>query len=317
VTTDTDTAPVFLSVPDAPVPAAPASAEDDRMVWPTETLAEGLVALQGRLPRIHKGETANVKSDKGNYSYRYADLADVSAELLPILSEVGLGFTARPTLADGAFVLAYALVHVSGEREEGVYPLPSGGTPQAIGSAITYARRYCLLAVTGAAPDNEDDDAAAAMPPRAGSGRATGAGSPGPSVDTGWVAEARRRIAAARTRDDLQVVWKAIGPALAEGRIDQATADQVADAVHARADQVDDGPPPDAPAEAPAPVDPPAERVRADQDAAAERPAPLVDHGRPPVDRPIAAPPRESTLDELRERAARIARQHSQNGIDQ
>ena len=42
-------------------------------------LAGALAAFQRDLPRIGKGNTAQVKSDKANYSYRYADLADISA----------------------------------------------------------------------------------------------------------------------------------------------------------------------------------------------------------------------------------------------
>lgn len=132
----------------------------------TETANGGLFGalaeLQAKLPSIRKGETANVRSDKGNYSYKYADLTDVSEVLLPLMGSLGLAFTSRPTMRDGQFILAYSLVHVSGEREDGTYPLPAGGTPQAIGSAITYARRYCLCAVTGVAPGGDDDDAGAA-----------------------------------------------------------------------------------------------------------------------------------------------------------
>jgi ERF superfamily len=59
-------------------------------------------------------------------------------------------------------VLAYRLYHApSGQAIGGDYPL-SSSTPQTMGGAITYARRYCLLAVTGAAPDEDDDDAQAA-----------------------------------------------------------------------------------------------------------------------------------------------------------
>ena len=128
-------------------------------------LFKALAQLQAKLPKIRKGETAKVRSDKGNYEYKYADLTDVSEELLPLMGSLGLkAFTSRPTspLIDGHFALAYSLVHVSGEREDGLYPLPSNGTPQAIGSAITYARRYCLCAVTGVAPGGDDDDAGAA-----------------------------------------------------------------------------------------------------------------------------------------------------------
>ncbi|MGH9248811.1 MAG: ERF family protein [Acidimicrobiales bacterium] len=128
------------------------------------SLAEALALLQTRLPQINKSETATVRSDKGNYTYTYANLADISAAVLPLLGEVGLSFLTKPTFtADGRFVLAYALIHVSGEREYGEYPLPSGVLPQHLGSAITYARRYTLCAVTGAAADDSDDDGQAAQ----------------------------------------------------------------------------------------------------------------------------------------------------------
>ena len=132
------------------------------------SLAEALAVFQAGAPKIGKGSLGKIEGEskatgkKFSYEYKYADLADVSREILPRLGEVGLSFTSRPTIADGQFVLSYSLMHVSGEREDGVYPLPGNGTPQAIGSAITYARRYCLCAVTGAAPDSDDDDARAA-----------------------------------------------------------------------------------------------------------------------------------------------------------
>jgi hypothetical protein len=130
---------------------------------PTETksLAEALAVLMTKLPEIKKSQEAKVKTDKANYSYNYADLAQISRALMPILGDLGLSFTARPTLIDGRFVLAYKLLHSSGESEDGEYPLPASGSPQSVGSAITYARRYCLCAVTGVAPEDDDDGAAA------------------------------------------------------------------------------------------------------------------------------------------------------------
>jgi hypothetical protein len=118
---------------------------------PCKTLAEALAALQARLPRVAK--TADAQYSK------YADLTVVSDALLPVMSELGLSFTARPTLSGEArFVLLYSLLHVSGDELTGEYPLPSTGTPQQVGSAITYARRYTLCAVTGLAPGGDDDD---------------------------------------------------------------------------------------------------------------------------------------------------------------
>jgi hypothetical protein len=122
------------------------------------TLAEALAQLQGRLPRVAKTSPGQV----GNQKYLYADLADVSAALLPVMASLGLSFFAGPTLEGDRFVLGYKLLHKSGEELAGAYPLPTSGTPQQVGSAITYARRYTLCAVTGLAPGGDDDDGNAA-----------------------------------------------------------------------------------------------------------------------------------------------------------
>lgn len=121
----------------------------------TPHIAAALAELQAQLPRIAKSETA----DTGKFKYSYAGLSQISEEILPLLAKLGMSFSCRPTLNDqGAFVLAYELLHVSGESKSGSWPL-SKGTPQDIGGQITYARRYCLCAVTGVAPGDDDDDA--------------------------------------------------------------------------------------------------------------------------------------------------------------
>lgn len=122
----------------------------------TNGLASALAELQTKLPKIGKAKTANT----GTYSYAFADLAAVSAQVLPIMGKLGLSFTCRPTFAGDRFVLAYRLWHTSGDMLEGEYPLPTG-TPQTVGSAITYGRRYVLCSITGIAPDDDDDGAAA------------------------------------------------------------------------------------------------------------------------------------------------------------
>lgn len=121
-------------------------------------LYAAVARLQSELPSISKGKTA----DTGTYKYKYADLPAVSEAILPKLGKLGLAFVAFPTLnADGKFVLAYSLVHEAGAEMGGEYRLPDNGSPQQIGSAITYARRYALCAVTGIAADEDDDGAAA------------------------------------------------------------------------------------------------------------------------------------------------------------
>ena len=131
-----------------------------------DNLASALARVQCSLPHVGKTKTAQVKSEKASYSYKYADLADVASAILPLLGAEGLAFIAKPTFDGDRFVLAYSLQHgASGEHEDGVYPLPDPlrSTPQQIGGAITYARRYCLASVTGVAADEDDDGRAASV----------------------------------------------------------------------------------------------------------------------------------------------------------
>lgn len=115
-------------------------------------LAAALAAVQAALPTVHKGKTANV----GSYHYSYADLADVTAAVMPLLARNGLAFACHPRQTpSGGYELAATLMHTSGERIEGA--LPVGGTAQQLGSAITYARRYLLGSMTGVVTDSDDD----------------------------------------------------------------------------------------------------------------------------------------------------------------
>jgi hypothetical protein len=119
-----------------------------------ESLAAALSAFQANLPTVAKNATGQVGQ---NRNYKYADLADISAAAYPRLAEHGLAFISKPTInAAGTFVLAYSLLHESGQREDGEFPLPEG-TMQQLGSAVTYSRRYSLCAVTGIVPDEDDD----------------------------------------------------------------------------------------------------------------------------------------------------------------
>ncbi len=133
-------------------------------------LAAALAKVQAELPHIAKAQEGKVegttKQGKSySYTYGYADLADVSDAIMPLLGPNGLAFTAWPCTDDqGRLVLDYALIHASGEERARQFPLwlllPDRVTAQQIGGYITYARRYCLCAVTGVAPGGEDDDGA-------------------------------------------------------------------------------------------------------------------------------------------------------------
>jgi len=125
------------------------------MEEPTASLRSALAAFQAELPRVAKG------SVNDHFRSKYADLDDVTSVVVPLLAKHGLAWTCVPTANDaGAFGLRYSLLHgASSASIEGWYPLPDPQSvgPHAVGSAITYARRYTLLAVTGVAAGDDDD----------------------------------------------------------------------------------------------------------------------------------------------------------------
>lgn len=66
-------------------------------------------------------------------------------------------------------VLVTRLCHTSGQWIEGEYPVrPARDDPQGMGGAITYARRYALMALVGLAPEDDDAEQASGRggPPR-------------------------------------------------------------------------------------------------------------------------------------------------------
>lgn len=125
----------------------------------TKTLAAALAMVQAKLPVVTKGSTAKVKSKSGaEYSYSFANLADMAPVVYPLLGEVGLAFVCSPTLRGNSYVLVGRLEHTSGQCRSGIFPLPRDTDPQTLGSALTYGRRYLLGCLTGVVTGDEDDD---------------------------------------------------------------------------------------------------------------------------------------------------------------
>lgn len=159
------------------------------------------VAALGEVTDIVKDKTASVSTKAGgSYSYSYANLGDLNAMLRPILARHNLAVTQQVTGGIEGVEVVTVVVHTSGWVKE-YGPLLMRGrddTPQAMGSAITYARRYSLLAAFNIA--TEDDDGAAASAPR-GTRNQSGA-DPGPSgaPDDEPAAPRARRSRSSRSR---------------------------------------------------------------------------------------------------------------------
>lgn len=127
-----------------------------------EKLTEALAAAQALIVPAAKDK------QNSHYQSRYADLASVWDACRAPLSSHGLAViqTTEPG-AEGGIVLETMLTHVSGQWISGSIPVACNiGNPQAIGSALTYARRYGLAAIVGVCPDDDDDAEAAVQPLR-------------------------------------------------------------------------------------------------------------------------------------------------------
>jgi hypothetical protein len=151
---------------------------------PHATLWEALVAFQGDVTTITKDKTAKVQTRSGGeYEYHYAGLDSVMEVVRPILERHGLAWYALPGLDEhGQNVLPYFLVHgATGESISGVMPLlveerTGSSSTQALGSAITYARRYAMTSVLNLVTEEDDDGQAAGHAPKASTAkRRTGA----------------------------------------------------------------------------------------------------------------------------------------------
>jgi hypothetical protein len=96
------------------------------------------------------------------FKSKYADLASVWDACRGPLAAHGLAVVQVPSMATtdaGPVVTVETLLaHSSGQWVRGaVSAAPKDDSPQAIGSVITYLRRYALQSIVGVAP--EDDDA--------------------------------------------------------------------------------------------------------------------------------------------------------------
>jgi len=121
-----------------------------------KALSEALVTAQADI------KNAALNKTNPHFKSKYADLSGIREALLPVFAHRGRTVAQLPDIRAGQLVLVTRLIHKSGESMDSVFPLvPEKQTPQSMGSAITYARRYCLAAL-GCISADEDDDGNAA-----------------------------------------------------------------------------------------------------------------------------------------------------------
>jgi len=122
------------------------------------TRSESIKEIAAAMNKAQAEMTAAKKDAKNPFfKSKYADLGSVILALKEAFANNGLSFMQSPFMTDGGVGVETLIMHSSGEWLEGELTLPlDKPTPQAAGSAITYARRYALQSMAGI-PSADDD----------------------------------------------------------------------------------------------------------------------------------------------------------------
>ena len=105
-------------------------------------------------------------STNPHFKSKYADLAACVEAVIDALNNHGIALMQLNHESQGGVTVETMFIHESGETlSSGKLFVPAGKQdPQGFGSALTYARRYSLMAACGIAPEDDDGNNAARKP---------------------------------------------------------------------------------------------------------------------------------------------------------
>jgi len=100
------------------------------------------------------------------FNKKYADLRSCVNTVLTALNNNGIGLIQNCHESDNGVIVETIFLHETGEQIScGKLHVPAiKQDPQMYGSALTYARRYSLMAACGIAPEDDDGNAASRAP---------------------------------------------------------------------------------------------------------------------------------------------------------
>ena len=122
-------------------------------------LATALAKAQGQFGNVQKNREVTVKTKTGGtYKFKYATLDAIGDAIRKPLADNGLSYIQAVAKTDSGMAIDTRLMHASGQWLQTVTPMKiENEGNQAIGSAITYGRRYALSALLGIVSDDDDD----------------------------------------------------------------------------------------------------------------------------------------------------------------
>jgi len=125
--------------------------------------------IASALVKAQRGFAPALKtSTNPHFRSKYVDLAGCVEAVVDSLNAAGIALIQRTSQDDTGVTVETVFVHESGEMLEcGKLHVPAAKQdPQGYGSALTYARRYSLMAACGIAPEDDDGNAASRQAPK-------------------------------------------------------------------------------------------------------------------------------------------------------
>lgn len=137
-------------------------------------------------------------SSNPHFRSKYADLSTCVEAVIDALNANGIALIQRTHPCQTGVIVETVFIHESGDfYSAGTLHVPAQkNDAQGYGSALTYARRYSLMAACGIAPEDDDGNAASRKP----------APKPLPTADVGSVDRAAQAILEAIAENDSEAV---------------------------------------------------------------------------------------------------------------
>ena len=130
----------------------------------TKSISCPSAAMIRAIANVHAGAT-EIKLDRDNPMYRakYATLRQIMETLLPLMKENNLLCSSKFTMRASQWGVLTELFYTpnetgSAEVIEAFFPVEKIADPQQLGKAMTYARRYNIIALFDLTFLNDEDD---------------------------------------------------------------------------------------------------------------------------------------------------------------
>ena len=151
---DAATLPITIPTTDIPTPAE----QDKAKAW--LEFVRTLTPFEALVKAISECENVTASRINPHFKSKYFGLADLLAEIKPVLGRYGLAAWQVPCSNADRVWITTSIIHTSGHiflcGELGVNA--AGLNQQNVGSVFTYLKRYALSTCLGVASELEDDD---------------------------------------------------------------------------------------------------------------------------------------------------------------